>query len=150
MAYRGRVQNGDYVPLAVQCTDANGVPTPPDYVPRARIFGPDGAPILDVFMPPLDRYAAPGLFGGRLAIGITFTPLEGNYRIVYTWSIGTFTGMTEDTFQIVGGGNRFGHILSMYYYLRPNADFLIYQTDNGYPFGQLPNGALFAGRNPRV
>jgi hypothetical protein len=105
-----------------------------------------------VDLPAIDRYVTAGLFSFALSLGSSFLPVPiGNYRVVYTYSLGTYTGLVEDSFEVVDGGNSAGNILSAYYYRTPNTDYLVYQTDNGQNIGgHSVEGRILAGRNPRI
>lgn len=150
--YLGRYQQGDQLPLKCLCVNAAGVPTMPDNVPSFKFFTPAGALYTGFgtngLLPPMDRYGTTALFGVAFPVGAAFAT-TGGWRVVYTWSIGTFTGLSEDTFEIVPGGNPSGNVISMYYYQRPQADFIVIQTD-GDAQVLVGEGEIRAGRNPRL
>jgi hypothetical protein len=151
MAWLGRFQLGDFVGLIVQCKDQNGVPTMPDNVPISRFFDPNGTFIGITHLPTLERFATPGLFQLTLPISSIFST-QGNWRVISTYSIGSFTGIDENTFEVVPGGEARGNVISMYYYRRPDADYIVFQTDNGDGIVDSisAGGLILAGRSPRI
>ena len=149
VAYRNRYQLGDFVPLFLVCKNVNGVPTVPDTVPEARLFDPFGVAAGHFSMNPVDRFGTTATFALNLGASQFFN-IVGNWRIVYTYKIGTYSGMDEDTFQIVNGGSVNGNVISMYYFHRPNADYVVYQTDGGVLVGEVQSGRIFGGRGPQL
>jgi hypothetical protein len=124
----------------------------PDNVLSFKFFKPDGT-LLTTFgtnglLPIMDRYGTTALFGVAFPVGAALSA-TGNWRVVYTWSIDGFTGLAEDTFEVVAGGNASGNIISAYYYQRPNADFIVVQTDGDVAV-LVGQGEVRAGRNPRI
>lgn len=149
MAYRGRYSLGDFIPLQIQTKDANGVPTVPDRAPEARIFTPGGALNGHFSLPIQDRYTVRGLFQ-RLLPATSFFNAVGNWRVVYTWQIGAYNGMDEDTFDVTPGGSNQGNVISAFFYKRPNADYIVYQTDGGVITGEATAGLIIGGRTPQI
>lgn len=138
--YLGRYFQGQQVPLTLSATDQNGTPGLPGAAPTARVRGDAG--VLQVLaLPILDRYGATGLFQTLLTLGSSFP--AGRYRVSYHWTQGGFTGTTEDVFEVAPGGDAAGAIISMAWYERPHANFLILQTDPS-------SGQLLFGRNPSL
>jgi hypothetical protein len=154
MSYHARYQLGDFVPLLLQCRNANGTPTLPDDCPNARVFDPLGRLVTNFKVPITDRYGATGLFAFAFPLSaFLFSTglVNGNYRVIYSYSIGSYTGLDESTFEVVAGGDSRGNIISMAYYPRPNADYLVFQTDNGQALGRISyDGFISMGQNPRI
>lgn len=139
MSYRGRYQIGEYVPLTVWCIDGNGTPTLPDQAPIARVYS-DAALVLDVRMPIRDRYILTGYFQYPLFLDGRFA--AGGHRVVYEYQLSSTLYMADlDTFEVTAGGHADGAILSMFWFNRPTADFLLTQVDSG---------RLVRRRNPRL
>jgi hypothetical protein len=142
--YRGRIMQGQELTLGLRTLNGSNVPTAPDAAPTFEIYGESsGTRVLtQKFIPPLDRYgtAVPAtvwqynqFMDERLS--------AGRYTIVYRWTISSFYGTALDSFEVVAGGNPKGTAISSYYYRRPNADFVVQQTDAG---------RIIKGRNPGV
>lgn len=151
MPYRGRFALGDFIPLQCLCRDVNGVPTDPDVTPEARVFAPAGNATGHFLIMPLDPGAQPGLFQLAEGAAAWFNAL-GNWRVVYHWTTGngTFAGVDEDTFEIVNGGAARGNVVSMTFYVRPDADYLVFQTDGGSVISETQIGEIVSARNPRL
>jgi hypothetical protein len=142
MAFRGRYQVGQKVPLGCFCIDANGVPTPPAAAPTMDIFSPANALIISADLVPIvDPANAPGYFQQNWFLTSYYTAV-GLYTVIYHWVIGSAPAFqSEDTFEVVDGGNYSGSIIALHYHDRPWAQNLIYQMDGGN---------LAKGRNPGV
>lgn len=135
--YRGRIRLGGEAILGVQTTSDGVIPALPTST----------APLLDVYdsvghvvskrIPLLDRDSA--LFQYRLFLGSTFT--AGLCTVTYRWTTGSYEGYEMDTFEIIPGGNADGIVLSMTFYKRPMADFVLRQTNAG---------VILRGKNPKV
>ena len=151
MSYRGRYSLGDFIPLQVLCKDVNGVPTNPDLMPEARVFSPVGNAAGHFSIPVLDPGGQAGLF--QLVEGAAaWFNITGNWRVVYHWTTGSgaFAGVEEDTFEVVNGGAARGNVISMAFYVRPNADFIVWQTDGGSIIGETQIGQVVGARNPMI
>ena len=134
----GRYQLGQTVPLRLQCRNAASVAFLPSQPPLAKVFGASGL-VRSKAMPILDRYVITGLFQLPLYLDGQFAP--GLYESVYHFTDGSYYGIEVDNFEVVGGGNAAGAIVSMHWYERPHAAFVV---------AELETGNIFAGRNPRV
>jgi hypothetical protein len=140
MPYLGRLFQGSQVPLTLAVTDQSGTPQVPSAAPTARVRG-DAGVLTTLTLPILDRYGATGLFQALLFLGSTFP--AGRYRVSYHWTYGSYIGEAEDQFEIAAGGDPAGAIISMAWYERPHANFLVLQTD-------AAAGQLYFGRNPSL
>jgi hypothetical protein len=139
--YLGRFFQGQQVPLTLSVTDQNGTPQLPAAAPTARVRGDAGAVLQTMTLPILDRYGATGLFQTLLTLGNSFP--AGRYRVSYHWTSGSYTGETEDVFEVAPGGDPAGAVISMCWYERPHANFLVLQMDPA-------SGQLLFGRNPSL
>lgn len=148
----GRVQQGDWLPIHVVTTDANGVAAFPTdntgavVYPYLSIIDPtqthqllilDAAPLTA-----LNRFDT-NLTGRHLLwqrIGPEFP--VGLYYAYIQWQAAsaTFNRRRLHSFQVVPGGNVKGAYTSLAYYERPHASFIVGQTDGGL---------LEARRNPQ-
>lgn len=141
MAFIGRYKLGDAVPLYVKTVDTNGVATLPDDCPTVKVWNSSGTLILNQKMPIIERFTQTGNFCYPLFLGVLWA--TGTYTAVYYWTTGsqTFNGLDCDTFEIVDGGNKDGNVIAMYFFDRPQAKYVVYETDSG---------VLIQGRNPTV
>lgn len=140
MPYRGRWQLGEHVPMQVQCRNSTGAPVAPTAAPTLSVYDSSGTRIVnEKTIPVLDRFGTTGLFGIWLYLTSAFA--AGQYAAVYSWTSGVFTGRFVEQFEVVAGGNADGAVISMYYYQRPHARFVVQQLDSG---------RLVKNRNPSL
>lgn len=135
--YLGRFQLGDTLPLLLLTRDADDALQLPDHPPNMKIWKPDATLLRAEEMPIVEKFAQPGTFLSRVFLGTAF--LVGVWTITYHYTIGSYLGLGEDIFEIMPGGNADGHIMSMYFYDRPHAAFIVQSLDSGQ---------LVSGRNP--
>ncbi len=138
MAFRGRKILGSYVTLSVLCRDGVGDPLPPDEAPLASIYG-DAGHITTFRIPPCERAIIPGYFQYGLFLGPSYS--VGVYSVVYSWHFTTDYYGEVDTFTVIPSGNHDGSVISMHYYERPGARFLVQQLDSG---------KLIVAKNPHL
>jgi hypothetical protein len=139
MAYRGRQQLGTEITLTVLCVDGNGAPVAPTNAPMMEVYDSAGNQITGKRIPPLEQAVVTGLFQYNLFLGALFS--AGTYTVVYRWVSGGNHYGEMDTFEIIPGGHADGSVISLYFYERPGARFLVQQLDSG---------KLVQGKNPRV
>lgn len=137
--YLGQYQLGDRVPIRVFCSDADDLPVEPDEAPRANIANASGVAIHSLWLPPLSRTLSPGLFQHPLHLDARLA--TGFYRVELSWKVSGNARAAVDQFEIVDAGHEAGSVISMYAFSRPQAEFLVYQTDGK---------KLYKGRNPSV
>jgi hypothetical protein len=137
--YLGRYQQGDRLPLRVFCSDADDAPVEPDEAPRATIWSTASICASNIWIPPIHRTASPGLFQYPLHLDSRF-PAE-YYTAEISWKVNGAPRATIVHFEVVGGGHPDGAVISMYAFSRPQAEFLVFQTDAA---------KIFKGRNPSV
>jgi hypothetical protein len=82
-------------------------------------------------IPIQDRYGITGLFQTQIFLGPAFAP--GQYTVSYSYSSGggSFSGMADDNFEVLPGGDTDGTTEAMYFYHRPQADFVVQQLSSG-------------------
>lgn len=137
-AFLGRYPQGYSVPASLVTVTASGTPTWPTGWPAVQVYGDSG--LINVFsMPSADPSVSIGLFS--LPIFIDQLLPRGRYRLVYSYRIGGYSGSLVDTFEVVGGGDPGGCVISMTTFDRPEARYVL---------GQLAAGRLVQGRNPRL
>lgn len=136
--YLGRRQLGQRLPLGIQCRDASGTPTAPSVPPFLEIWSGTTL-VLSQEMPIRDRYSVTGLFHFKQFLDSRFA--AGFYQVLYHYVVGSHVGIDADEFEIVAGGNDDGSIIAMTYFQKPQAGFIVYQTDAGL---------VLQGRNPHL
>ena len=129
--YRGRFRLGEEITIGVYCFDGNAAPVVPDDCPVAKIFNASGHVVYNARVPIQDRYGITGLFQTQVFLGPAFAP--GQYTVSYSYSSGggAYAGEEEDNFEVLPGGDTDGITEAMFYYHRPNADFVIQQLSSG-------------------
>lgn len=138
--YLGRFQVGQEIPLLVHCRDRDRVPYFPDRPPTATILAPDGSVVDQVGLCVVDPYRATGVFARSHALGNQYA--LGKYTVKYAYTVaGEYQGLLLATFEVVGGGDIGGPVISLYAVNRPEA---------GYVVAHLGTGRLVQGRNPYV
>lgn len=134
----GVYQQGDVIPLRVQCVDGDHAPVSPGQAPVVTVYGPTGAVLLRVPMAADLQGIVDGNFRYPYVLGEDFdTP--GVHTVLYQWTDGT-PRSELGMFLLQPGGNSDGAVTALYPYNRPESLYLIRLTEAG----------LFArGRNPR-
>lgn len=136
--FRGRFQQGEFVPLTVACINAAGAPVAPDAAPTVNVYGPTGTKILAAKpIPTMDRFGTVGLFGWGLFLNDLYP--AGHYTAAYKWASGAFAGGDLDWFEIAAGGDPKGSLISLYWFEQPQA---------GHVIQELDSGRLAIGNNP--
>ena len=130
----GRFKLGDTVDLTVMATDASGTPLVLTNPPVVKVYDLNSTLVLNASMAALDGGTVVGLYHYQLSLGAEFQ--EGACTIDYTWTGG---GPASDTMTIIPSGSFDGAITSMYFFRRPQANFIIQG---------LGSGKLVMGKNP--
>lgn len=125
------------MPLYLVVRNNVNSPTTPAECPIADMWV-GGVKVARVSMVCVDKQAYPGTFVRDLFLNSTYT--AGYYTIIYRYVIGT-TGRSEvDTAEVVSGGNVNGSVIAMGDFPRPEAKYVLAQTDGG---------VIFQGRDGR-
>lgn len=124
--YLGRYFQGQVVPILVQTRNLAGTPTLSDNPPFIDFHGASGK-ISQVQMPILDRYVVTGLFLYHLFLNSSFP--AGRYRATHFYKTSDYHGVDTDVFEVVAGGDADGSIVTQHYWQRPEATYLIQQTE---------------------
>ena len=88
--------------------------------------------VTQVQAPILDRYVATGLFVYPLRLNSSYT--TGRYSATHFYRVtgaNNYHGLDVDYFEIVAGGDSDGSIVTQAYWERPEASYLIQQTESG-------------------
>lgn len=131
MRYLGRFQLGDYVPLQIGTHPGTAVAANPTAAPTARIVALDtpGSAVETVNMAIRDAYKRTGFFLNWLRLSSSYSAKI--YAAYYTWAIAGSNYSECDMFEVVAGGNSSGAVIGAAVIQRPEAEFLMYQLDDG-------------------
>ena len=130
MGWLGRRVLGDEIFLRVQCMNSSKQPAAPDAAPTVSIYNESGTRILTKSIPPLERYSTTGFFGYMQQLNSLFA--VGRYAVYYSYTVSATQGDPgDDNFEVMGGGNTAGQVISMMYLDRPDSDFILAQLDSG-------------------
>lgn len=134
--YLGRFQLGQSVPLLVQPVDDGGFHYPPDAAPVATIVGPGGDTIDSVKLPMVSDDLN---FGRRYFLG--FGLALGTYQVAYSYVVAGVESTSQGSFDLIGGGDPGGRVISMFAYERPEGRYVV---------AQLSGGLIAQGKNPTL
>lgn len=132
----GRFQPGQVVTIGVATVDGSDNPVAPLAAPVATVTNSSSDV---VFSGKIAMNLDTMHFALPIFLGILY-PL-GTYTVSYTWSAVGFSGSASDTFEVIGGGDIGGRVISIYAYVQPQAQYVI---------AQLSSGNIVQGRNPRL
>lgn len=132
----GRVTLGQQVFLIVECTDA-GIAYAPPVVPVVTVYFED-TKVVATPLPPVDLGTVTGLFSYGFYLGLGFS--LGHYSAVVNYIANGVNKLEVLHFEIVAGGDPYGTVISMAFYPRPHANFLVEKLDSQN---------RFLARNPR-
>lgn len=140
--YIGRFQQGQELTLVLQCTTVAGAPNAPVLHPRVKIYRDASPPVLieTVVLAADQQGVSTVLF--RLSHQLTgLYGTAGRYLLVFSWQDSNGAGRSRlGSFTLLPGGSPDGAVIAMFHVRRPNAGYLIRQTDSGL---------LIRGKNPR-
>ncbi len=136
--YLGRFQLGTWLDVWLQTTNASSTPVMPDYVPHMKVWS-SSALVTAEEMPLVDKTIQVGVFRSQVFLGSSYA--TGLYEINVFYRSGSKHGMEQHTFEVIAGGDADGQVLGMYFYHRPQADYIVYQVESGQ---------ILKGKNPRV
>lgn len=137
----GRFQQGQEVPFVLQCTSAVGVPDDPLYPPAVTIYQDANPPVVveTRLMAAAERGVVAGLF--RYPRFLVTGYAAGRYLAIFRWTdSGGVSRMKVASFTINPGGSADGAVVALHHVGKPEAGYLIWQTDAGY---------IVRGKNPR-
>lgn len=138
MEWLGRKQIGDKLGLVVSSKDPkSGASATPAALVRGYIYDSAGAIVEAVPLHPKDRFGGQRDFTAALRLSASYTP--GYYQVYYAWAVSSTLYTRVDTFEVVSGGDADGQVIALASVERPEADYVLYETESG---------ALRAGRNP--
>lgn len=132
----GRYQQGQTASLLLLTRDADGNPALPDAAPQAKVLGPAATVVRELTMPIWEEL---GVFHFPLFLNQLF--VAGWHQILYYYRVGSYHGREEDGLTVVPGGSTKGSVISMYFFRRPHADYVLQQRESG---------VVTAGKNPTL
>lgn len=135
--YLGRYTLGQFAPLVAVASDGAFTPGWPAAVPTFAVYDSTGARVAWGKMPPLDPVRLTGGFASSLRLSSVFA--AGHYLAIVDWTLGGTAYRESIRFEVVGGGNADGGIVSLHHYRRPHADFAV---------GRLDSNQRIIGRGP--
>lgn len=142
LSFLGRYQQGQELPVTLQCVNAATGPSDPTELPRLEIYRDGATPtLIETVQLAADlRGVAVGVFRRGVYLGERYGT-AGRYLLVakYTDTDGT-AHCEHGSFMLLPGGSDDGAVIAAKYVERPDASYLLYQTDAG---------RLIRGRNPR-
>lgn len=133
----GRYQIGDRVGLFALSRDRAGEVEEPFGLVQAFLYNSSGAIIEAVPLHPKNRFGGNFDFTASLRLSASYTP--GHYLVLYQWSVSASPFARYDTFEVLSGGDEDGQVIAMHFIDRPEARYVLYQTESG---------EINAGRNP--
>ena len=140
--YLGRQQQGTELLLVLQCVDSADKSEDPADVPVCSIYRDGASPTLieTVDLAADLRGVLSGLFRRPLFLGDSYGT-AGRHLLVYRWVDGAGRARQRvGSFYLLPGGSPDGAVIAVTYLSRPDARYLLYQTDGGQ---------IIRGRNPR-
>lgn len=132
--FLGRFKLGQWVHVPYEAKSSVGAPSQPALPPIIDFYTAAGVKVASGLVPPLDGVGEVGLFSYAQQLTSEFA--AGHYAAHVT--SGTLPVRLWH-FQILPGGNVDGAVLSMTFFPRPEAAFVV---------GKLDSGKRFIARNP--
>jgi len=132
--YLGRYQRGSEIYITLQATKQDGVtPDVPESAPFIQVYIDGNPPLLlqTVVMSAYQPGAFPGSFRASMFLGNLYTS-TGDHFCVVRWVDSDGLPCTQAyRFELIAGGDGNGSIISMTEVVRPDARYLLCQTDAG-------------------
>lgn len=140
--YLGKYQQGSEIPLTLQCVDVDDAPDVPSTHPVARVLFDSATPthLETRKLGACDQGIKDGVFRLSLFLGSLYST-AGRYLVVFKWSDSDSVAHTRISYFTVNpGGSPEGATIAMHSVERPNAGYLLRQTDSG---------EIIRSKNPR-
>ncbi len=134
--YLGRYQQGQQVPLEIQCFQPRVVKGLPDAAPVARMYR-DGVLVQTETLPV--NQDGVGRFGRTYRLGRQDDP--GLYAVIYWYRTGGTVRSLWQTFEVIPGGDPAGPVIAATVLERPDGDQVL---------AQFGSGVLAVGRDPYI
>jgi hypothetical protein len=129
----GRFQQGMNLNVTIRTANAANVPNWPDLRPQIEVFRDASPPVklLSAGMASYQPTVVPGVFRYTEYLG-TLYPTAGRHFVFVRWTDQDGNPrLISGSFELVGGGNSAGTIISMFAVARPDARYLLTSTDAG-------------------
>ena len=141
MAYLGRYQLGQFVPLQVLVQDQAGTPAEPTLrTPMARITAlGSGQLVMTVSLHHLRRNRVGPVYVHQLRLASDYLP--GRYGVLYQVPTGSFLGAGLALFEVVPQGDPAGPVIATTVVTQPAGDQVL---------AQVGGGQLVLGQKPRL
>lgn len=123
----GRHRLGEILKVPLSATLANGSTSLPDSAPRYWIFESDGSPVVNGYLPVIDRYGVTALFGRGIPLGTLFT--TGQYILKVAYAHSSVKNYAIYKFEVIGGGQHSGAIIGASVYKPRLSNSVVYITD---------------------
>ncbi len=124
----GRFKLGDFVPLSVLTHGAGDIVYAPAAAPTAIVYDGDGVKVASFALPVVDKGAVTHLFVLPLRLDSTYA--VGSYSVAINYTANSIKHLHVLHFEVVGGGDAAGSIISQVFYPRPHARFLVQKTSS--------------------
>jgi len=135
-----RYRLGDFVPIVVQCRDTSDLPASPSAAPQITVYNASGTAVLSSLkMPPVDKPTRTGVFRYELRLSSDFS--TGFYDIYVQWTVSGNVQSRVEKFQVVAGGNANGAYIGLFWYPRPDSNWIIGRQEDGQ-YERLKNPRL--------
>lgn len=130
--YFGRSMLGKFVPFGVNCValGSGAQPATPDAAPIVTVFNIAGAVVVPARpMPAWSPGNAPVLFGFGEFLGSAYS--VGYYCARITYAVSGVHAVKLLPFSVMEGGDPSGPYTALYWYDRPESQFLVGNTESG-------------------
>lgn len=134
--YLGRFQQGQELPLAIQCFATGETPGLPVAAPIVRMYR-EGTLVDEVILPIQEDAQVVGRFGMDYRLGYLATP--GRYLAAYWYEANAMVVSQYQVFEVVPGGDPAGPVIASQVIGRPDGDRVLAQPSSG---------TLLFGRDP--
>ncbi len=124
----GRFTAGQFVHIPCHTRSNGHAPFSPPTAPRATIYDSSDAKLSSFLIPPIDKGGLTGMFVGKLRLSSTYP--AGHYRVAINFVANSVKQLAVCHFEVVAGGHVDGAVVSMQFYPRPHANFLVERLDS--------------------
>lgn len=120
---------GDEAEFAFQVRNASLTVSSPDAAPTLKVYDSAGTKVAEVSVPPQDRQGTTGWFAHFIRLGSQFA--TGFYSWRASWQVSSVAGVASGMFEIIGGGDPSGAVLSLLFTEGASGNQIVWQTDAG-------------------
>lgn len=135
-----RLRLGDFAHFSVQCVDSSDLPASPTSAPALTIYNSSGTAVISAKkMVPCDKPTRTGYFTYNLRLGSDYS--AGYYDAYIDYAVSGNTRNVVQKFQVIAGGNANGGYIGLFWYPRPDSNWII---------GKQEDGQYERLKNPRI